>query len=145
MWSFVRVQTILCSILCYAVKWFDSRSFTKEQKNTCAIWSEERTTKRNKLRYNNNDSSSNNENKSSCACWITNSSGLCSVFLWLNKSTFLRKFAIRAVSPLRAVCASFPRVATAGIRLRHAIDHVGEFHKCAVTQNWVENLESVKY
>ena len=47
MWSFVRVQTILCSTLCYFVKWFNSRSFTKEQKNTCAIWSEERTTKRN--------------------------------------------------------------------------------------------------
>ena len=57
----------------------------------------------------------------------------------------LRKSAIGAVLPLRAVCTSFPRVATAGKRLWHAADHAGEFHKFAVTGNRAEDLESVKY
>lgn len=142
MWSFVSVQAILCSTLCYLVKWFNSCSFTMEQKNTCAIWSEERT---------------RNPNISDTiimivvvimiikklVCWIANASGLVSFYVWTKLPS--NKIASSGSPPWEASLSMLPPAITrrhyelpswsSRRRLRCAVDHAGEFLECTITQN----------
>lgn len=119
MWSFVSVQAILCSTLCYLVKWFNSCSFTMEQKNTCAM--ERRENKEPKhLWYNHNDSSGNNDNKEAR---VLNSKRLwTSVFLCLNEITFqqncfFRKSAVRGKPKYATTCHYAPSLRASLVEL----------------------------